>query len=596
MEHHMVDMQYETTRTSSNSAVDLISGREESNGQLIFSDIQRKEFLGIVHMLLEAQHQSGSSPFPVLLGGKEVDLFNLSLQVRANGGYESATANSMWSIFAEELGFGEECGPGLKLVYVKYLQVLENWTHFFGKEERNTLHSYVSPTRVNLCAAKCSENKWFSNWEHMKKFIGISQSGAGSFVKVVGRQLISRDNSTLEFSGLYQGCDFSESHCKRRWRGERSYLTSLCQHSVDDLVGRTHVSTLNGNGTFANVLEWIKRIALNPGDLKMGQGSRGSKQDETWVEECATQARRIRACLWKKKECFFGYSQGDSSLGLTMEMLPPSLYYQELPKPDKQALERLRATQKRAEQYRYHYLACLKADQTSITNPGVEGGQIEEPSAFLIAMNEMIHMGDLLNAQSRKRIPIGSDFQAHVPLWIASSQTGLVECPEKIGHHTSDKWLGTVSWPLQGCKRVVNKKRIGKGRFMGCSCIHPQSFECVKLHVQTEREKLKSELGDAFDGWGFSNMGEMVSESWSQEEELAFKLIAKMNPISSGKNFWDELLAAFPSKHMSDLVNYYFNVFVLRRRAIQNRIMPESIDSDDDEADLTDMLSEDYKD
>lgn len=82
-------------------------------------------------------------------------------------------------------------------------------------------------------------------------------------------------------------------------------------------------------------------------------------------------------------------------------------------------------------------------------------------------------------------------------------------------------------------------------------------------------------------------MGESVSEKWTKEEEQTFQDLVNMNPISSNKKFWNYLSVAFPSRRKKELVSYYFNVFVLRRRAFQNRLDPDNIDSDDDEADCT---------
>lgn len=41
------------------------------------------------------------------------------------GGYSKVIEVGMWSVILDVLGLGLECGLGLKLVYVKYLKVLE---------------------------------------------------------------------------------------------------------------------------------------------------------------------------------------------------------------------------------------------------------------------------------------------------------------------------------------------------------------------------------------------------------------------------------------------------------------------------------------
>ncbi|KAJ7569881.1 hypothetical protein O6H91_01G098700 [Diphasiastrum complanatum] len=201
----------------------------------------------------------------------------------------------------------------------------------------------------------------------------------------------------------------------------------------------------------------------------------------------------------------------------------------------------------------------------------------------------------------RKRVPIGPDFQANVPLWEAKpAPVVMVGIPggaegrfESTDENNESRWLGLQVWPLPGCEKIENENKIGKGRTGTCSCIHPCSIECIQKHVQEETMRLKLELGEAFKSWGFSEMGECVSEHWMEEEEQRFKMLVKLNPVSLGRNFWHMLPFAFPSRSTKDFVSYYFNVFVLRRRAIQNRLDPDNIDSDDDECDLTSSDSDD---
>ncbi len=198
-----------------------------------------------------------------------------------------------------------------------------------------------------------------------------------------------------------------------------------------------------------------------------------------------------------------------------------------------------------------------------------------------------------------KRVPIGLDFQAHVLPWRSqdktcySAESGQEESRDDDDTPSSDeessdstKWLGSKMWPLSGCKRVVNKFRDGHGRQASCLCHVPGSQECVRLHIETEHQKLFGEIGQTFERWGFDQMGECVASQWTKKEERTFKAIVRLNPLSQNKNFWDELPSVFPNRSTSELVSYYFNVFVLRRRALQNRVSGARIDSDDDETEL----------
>ncbi|KAI4326598.1 hypothetical protein MLD38_031894 [Melastoma candidum] len=78
-------------------------------------------------------------------------------------------------------------------------------------------------------------------------------------------------------------------------------------------------------------------------------------------------------------------------------------------------------------------------------------------------------------------------------------------------------------------------------------------------------------------------MGEPVAEKWTEEEENLFHEVIFSNPSSMGRKFWNGLSHAFPSRTKAEIVSYYFNVFMLRKRAEQNRFDPMNVDSDNDE-------------
>lgn len=173
-----------------------------------------------------------------------------------------------------------------------------------------------------------------------------------------------------------------------------------------------------------------------------------------------------------------------------------------------------------------------------------------------------------------KTIPLGPDFQAEVPEW-----TGVVS-------ESNSKWAGTRVWPLKKVdnRLVIEQEPIGKGRKDACGCEVPKSVECVRFHNAERRLRVKRELGLAFKHWRFDKMGEDVRLSWTEEEERKFEAIVRLNPPSLDKCFWNDIFKFFPTKGRGDLVSYYFNVFLLQRRAQQNRSTPNNIDSDDDES------------
>lgn len=171
-----------------------------------------------------------------------------------------------------------------------------------------------------------------------------------------------------------------------------------------------------------------------------------------------------------------------------------------------------------------------------------------------------------------KIIPVGPLFQAQVPEW-----TG-VPC------ESDSKWLGTRVWPLEkGQNRnLIERERIGKGRQDSCGCPVPNSVDCVRFHIAEKRYRLKLELADAFYSWKFDKMGEEVMLLWTEEEKKNFEAIVRLNPPSAEKRFWNQIVKYFRGKSREALVSYFFNVFLLQRRAHQNRFTPDDIDSDDD--------------
>lgn len=183
--------------------------------------------------------------------------------------------------------------------------------------------------------------------------------------------------------------------------------------------------------------------------------------------------------------------------------------------------------------------------------------------------------GSVFDYDNDMQVPIGPYFQVEVPDW-----TGLAS-------ESDPKWLGTRVWPLEKKEKrfLIERDHIGKGRQDSCGCHIQGSIQCVKFHVAEKRLKVKLELGSAFNQWKFDKMGEEVAFSWKEEEQRKFSSIVKSNPPLLDKCFWDEIYKYFRSKKSrEELVCYYYNVFLLQRRAYQNRITPNNINSDDEES------------
>ncbi|KAG8366434.1 hypothetical protein BUALT_Bualt17G0079400 [Buddleja alternifolia] len=179
----------------------------------------------------------------------------------------------------------------------------------------------------------------------------------------------------------------------------------------------------------------------------------------------------------------------------------------------------------------------------------------------------------LLNSSPRKEVPIGLDYQAKIPQWDVNDNKREQQLTGICVITTPD----LTNSDIDGVK-------VGSGR-TDCSCPDVGSTRCVQQHIREAREKLRETIGDEiFTELGFYNMGEeVVASKWTIDEEQIFHRVVFSNPISHGRDFWRHLSAVFPTRTKKELVSYYFNVFMLRRRATQNRSYLLEIDSDDDE-------------
>lgn len=220
-------------------------------------------------------------------------------------------------------------------------------------------------------------------------------------------------------------------------------------------------------------------------------------------------------------------------------------------------------------------LPLVTGEDDSGSVPVFSTNTFSEYVEFNFPRRQLFHYDDiyssLLDRSPRKVIPVGPDHQADVPEF----DTELAKnCIENYG---MDQFLGVCVIPF-------HHSDFDSDTQTGCECLDGGSISCVQEHVKEARLKLRKSYGDVkFAELGMLDMGEEVSRRWSKEEEEVFHQVVYSNPESLGRMFWKQLSLAFPCRTKKELVSYYFNVFVLHRRAVQNRSHFLDIDSDDDE-------------
>ncbi|XP_044492809.1 uncharacterized protein LOC123216471 [Mangifera indica] len=204
----------------------------------------------------------------------------------------------------------------------------------------------------------------------------------------------------------------------------------------------------------------------------------------------------------------------------------------------------------------------------------------------------------LLDCSPKKQVHLGPNHQASLPSWDPYTNKSISDCKATVNDSSSnyrgsdsnvdnvheEKLMGTCVIPMPDSNSsALNTDMVGQG-ITDCDCLDQGSVRCVQQHIMEAREKLLKSLGhEKFVKLGLCDMGEVVSCKWTEEEEQAFHDAVYSNPASLGRNFWKHLSAVFPSRTKKELVSYYFNVFMLQRRATQNRCYSLDIDSDDDE-------------
>ncbi|KAI3713419.1 hypothetical protein L1987_71996 [Smallanthus sonchifolius] len=562
---------------------------------------------------------------PRLSDGVEADLFTLFRVVRKIGDYELVSKNGMWEYVAEECGLDITHVASLKLIYIRYLKELDQWlTHGGFKdveldngdlgvlEKLDSLFHELkgckySLSRVGLsdkkgkCVVIESSDNGGTEERGFSRINNVNENDGLSFDMTKTEMRVSRINNVDEKDEKFRSSDEKGLEFKKM---DVSMITDdddkrvvLCPIDVLSVRSRSneHNDTSDNNNNIAilaktilknvvsskkrrkeeslplsKVLNWVANAARNPHDVMIGSIPNSSRWHKYKGNEVWKQVLLVKETLFAKRSVDSGNKVYGSQK--KRHMMHPSMYEDDKI-PIHLSSKRMRCSQRVSS---VKSCSCPGCTCSSSRNKRVK----KTPQIL-----ETVEIqDDPCEDRESESVNVG----AEVPEW-----TGFVS-------ESDPKWLGTRMWPPpedKYGKHEADRVVIGKGRQSSCTCLIPGSTECVRFHIAENRTKVKHTLGQLFYKWKFHHMGEEAAlSSWNLEQETEFKsLVIKARQELTDKsksrheimsNFWRRASESIPSKTKGVLVSYYFNVFVLRRRSYQNRVMPENIDSDDDEHEL----------
>lgn len=522
--------------------------------------------------LKDSCSKGGVRPVPVFVGDHErLDLYKLFSLVKERGGYAVVSKKGLWGSVTTGLGLNHKVCSSVKLIYDKYLNDFERWL-------KKTIEEKNLKNGNNGC-------DWGFKWLPLdveKEFRGllcpnlkdkdddeIVKSEKNKIKKNTGLVNRKNDNNLLDTKDQNNKSedvqqidgDNDEKSCK----GVRNDPATLGAKGAEKVFN----SFKRKSEELSGMLNWMKHIAEHPLDPLTQPIPKPSKWKEYKGQDFFGQFLRAREVLSLRQR-----EEPNSGLSSFQKLKMHPAMYEDRAAYGHHATMKLRCSERLP--------SSVKSRSCSCCNPCSPDGNrlagslnIEAEKCSPEKTTEAVYA---LTAKTiaepsslEKQVSVGPRFQAEVPEW-----TGVV-------YEIDAKWLGTQVWPLKRDSKPANETDLGRGRQEKCSCEFQGSVACVRLHIAENRMKLKLELGSAFYHWGFDRMGEEVSLQWTTEEEKKFKDIMRSNIPSNNKYFWNNPSKYIPKKTRRNLVNYYFNVFLIQLRSYQNRVTPNNVDSDDDE-------------
>lgn len=203
-------------------------------------------------------------PLPALCGdGRAIDLFKLFWVVWKIGGYDAVSRNNFWSFVVEECGLKCESIPSLKLIYMKYLNELDQWLrqvfvfrHMEGEKNGivQKLELLSQELKTRFCLSSSDRQEGLENDDKNGKDINPDNS-------------ISKSHS-LEIGRITDRVDVKEHFCRvedqKICNNDDQSLPPSARRVVENVICEMHDdSDRSFNYDFAAAAKRIVRKVVN---------------------------------------------------------------------------------------------------------------------------------------------------------------------------------------------------------------------------------------------------------------------------------------------------------------------------------------------
>lgn len=249
------------------------------------------QFLG--SFLKQICGRNSYRPLPPMLGnGQCVDLFKLFSIVKEKGGYRAVSKNVLWDLVAEESGLDSGFGSSLKLVYFKYLDLLDRWLNRIFKEKES-----------HGCLSDCGDISGRFLMELETEFKGF-------LPEILDQK--KKDEEYPHFALAKSESSCSVEECKDEVKSAVKAELDLNKKCVDDDedvmildLNEVNVEVFSRKrkreSTLA-MLNWVSKIAKNPCDPAVGKLPERSKWKLAGPGELWKQVLLVREALFLQKD------------------------------------------------------------------------------------------------------------------------------------------------------------------------------------------------------------------------------------------------------------------------------------------------------